>query len=74
MFPFFGNEATSHLDAARETQVNQAIIGLSVTRIIVAHRAETVASVERVIEMSGGLVSKDVSQANTVRCAAPLFV
>lgn len=70
----FLDEATSHLDAARETQVNQAIIGLSVTRIIVAHRAETVASVERVIEMSGGLVSKDVSQANTVRCAAPLFV
>lgn len=43
------DEATSHLDVGRERQVNQAIAGLALTRIIVAHRPETIASADRVV-------------------------
>jgi ATP-binding cassette subfamily B protein RaxB len=43
------DEATSHLDAANEKAVSAAIRATQVTRIIVAHRAETIRSTDRVI-------------------------
>lgn len=46
------DEATSHLDVAAEHKANQAVMGLPVTRIIVAHRPETIASTDRVIELT----------------------
>ena len=45
----FLDEATSALDVEREREVNQAIRQLDLTRIIVAHRPETIASASRVI-------------------------
>lgn len=52
----FFDEATSHLDIERERAVNQAIAGLPVTRVIVAHRPETIASADRVLEMRDGRI------------------
>lgn len=48
------DEATSHLDVARERTVNEAVRGLKLTRIIVAHRPETIASADRAIALAGG--------------------
>jgi len=45
------DEATSHLDIAREREVNAAIGLLPITRICVAHRPETIAMAGRVIEL-----------------------
>lgn len=45
------DEATSHLDVARERQVNAAIGELAITRIVIAHRPETIASAQRVMEV-----------------------
>lgn len=45
----FMDEATSALDKESEDVVNKAIKGLCITRIIIAHRESTIASVERVI-------------------------
>jgi ATP-binding cassette subfamily B protein RaxB len=45
----FLDEATSHLDVSREKSVNEAIRKLKLTRVIVAHRQETIASADRVI-------------------------
>lgn len=45
------DEATSHLDVFNERRVNQAIAGLRLTRIVVAHRPETIASAGRVIAL-----------------------
>jgi ATP-binding cassette subfamily B protein RaxB len=56
------DEATSHLDVERESHVNNAIRRLSVTRIIVAHRPETIASADRVLIMSGGRIEEDISR------------
>ncbi len=45
----FLDEATSHLDVIRERRVNDAIRRLRLTRIIIAHRPETIAAADRVI-------------------------
>lgn len=54
------DEATSHLDAGREKQVNVAIGVLKVTRIVVAHRAETLRSADRVLQLEQGQISQDL--------------
>ncbi|MDE0853623.1 MAG: peptidase domain-containing ABC transporter [Nevskia sp.] len=55
------DEATSHLDIKREQQVNEAIRALRITRVIVAHRPETLASADRVITLADGkIVSRSV--------------
>lgn len=56
----FLDEATSALDVEREREVNQAIRQLDLTRIIVAHRPETIASASRVIVLQDGKVSQDL--------------
>ncbi|MFS9574606.1 hypothetical protein Q6277_09430, partial [Klebsiella quasipneumoniae] len=48
----FMDEATSHLDLKNESVINQSISSLSITRIIVAHRPSTIASADRVIDLS----------------------
>ncbi len=53
------DEATSHLDIKREAEVNRSIAALRISRIVVAHRPETIGAVERVIELSEGKVSFD---------------
>ena len=56
----FLDEATSHLDVACEKLVNEAVRGLRVTRIIVAHRQETIASADRVLVMQDGRITREL--------------
>jgi ATP-binding cassette subfamily B protein RaxB len=49
------DEATSHLDIENEHKVNQALAKLSLTRIMVAHRPETINAAERVVMLKDGL-------------------
>jgi ATP-binding cassette subfamily B protein RaxB len=56
----FLDEATSALDVQKEKAVNEAIRSLKLTRIIIAHRPETIASAERVIVLQGGKVAQDL--------------
>ena len=57
----FLDEATSHLDVANERVVNEAVKGLELTKVIVAHRPETIASADRVLMMNDGRVTQDLS-------------
>jgi ATP-binding cassette subfamily B protein RaxB len=50
------DEATSHLDVKREIMVSSAIRALNVTRIIVAHRPQTVETADRVLTLEGGKI------------------
>lgn len=61
------DEATSHLDVERERLVNAAVQRMKVTRIVIAHRPETIASADRVIEMRAGAAYErmPVAIANT---------
>jgi ATP-binding cassette subfamily B protein RaxB len=54
------DEATSHLDLRREKAVNAAISETSLTRIIVAHRPETIRTADRVIGLDKGKMVKDL--------------
>lgn len=48
------DEATSHLDIANEHKVNMALSHMKLTRIMVAHRPETINAAERVVEITNG--------------------
>ena len=60
----FLDEATSALDLQKERAVNEAIRSLNLTRIIIAHRPETIASADRVIVLQGGKVAQDLRRAS----------
>lgn len=64
----FLDEATSHLDVGNEQLVNAAVKPLDVTKVIVAHRPETIASADRVLVMHGGKIVQEVrpKQVQTV--------
>jgi ATP-binding cassette subfamily B protein RaxB len=56
------DEATSHLDLGNERAVTLALGQLQLTRLIVAHRPETIAGARRVVQVSGGQV-REVARA-----------
>ena len=51
------DEATSHLDLRNERSVNDAVQAMALTRVVVAHRPETIAMADRVVEMVGGRIA-----------------
>ncbi|WP_063834420.1 peptidase domain-containing ABC transporter [Paraburkholderia ferrariae] len=48
----FLDEATSHLDSQNESIVNDAIKALNITRLVIAHREETIRAADRVLRMA----------------------
>lgn len=59
------DEATSHLDVALERAINDAVRGLKMTRIVIAHRPETIAACDLVVELPS------VNQVEPPALAAP---
>lgn len=55
------DEATSHLDISNEQKVNSAIKQIPLTRVIVAHRPDTIGIAERVIVMQQGTIVQDLA-------------
>jgi ATP-binding cassette, subfamily B, bacterial CvaB/MchF/RaxB len=47
------DEGTSHLDVETERAVNAALSGFAITRIVVAHRPETIRAAGRVVTLWG---------------------
>lgn len=64
------DEATSHLDATNEHIVNETIRSLGLTRLIVAHRLETIAMADRVLVMDGGRIAQERVQTGAGAPAA----
>lgn len=54
------DEATSHLDVRNERAVNAAIRSIDLTRVIVAHRPETISMAQRVIVLEKGKIARDM--------------
>ena len=50
----FLDEASSHLDMGNEAQINNNLKQLRITRIIIAHRPQTIALADRVFELQQG--------------------
>jgi ATP-binding cassette, subfamily B, bacterial CvaB/MchF/RaxB len=57
------DEATSHLDIWNEQLVNAAIERINMTRVLVAHRPETIAMAQRVVVLAEGRIVQDLTQA-----------
>ncbi len=60
------DEATSHLDIANEQRVTQALAQMRLTRIIVAHRPETIAGAQRVVGLQQGRALEVRRRANEI--------
>lgn len=50
----FLDEASSHLDMANEAQINHHLKSLNMTRIIVAHRPQSIAMADKVYRLEQG--------------------
>ncbi|QOL50619.1 peptidase domain-containing ABC transporter [Massilia litorea] len=64
------DEATSHLDVWNEQAVNAAIKTLALTRVLVAHRPETIAMAERVVVLQQGAIVQDHRQSEIQKIRA----
>jgi ATP-binding cassette subfamily B protein RaxB len=51
------DEATSDLDVSNERAIATSLAGMQLTRLIIAHRPETIAGVRRVVHLNNGQVS-----------------
>lgn len=60
----FFDEATSHLDVGTELAVNNMIARLNITRIIIAHRPETIKSADRAVTLFGGRIVSSTKQVS----------
>jgi ATP-binding cassette, subfamily B, bacterial CvaB/MchF/RaxB len=52
------DEASSHLDAERERTINEALKRLPMTRIVIAHRHETISAADRVLMLQDGKIEE----------------
>ena len=66
------DEATSHLDVGNEQLVNAAIRQIALTRILVAHRPETIAMAQRVVVLEQGRIVRDLEQSSVAVGAAAM--
>jgi ATP-binding cassette, subfamily B, bacterial CvaB/MchF/RaxB len=62
-------EATSHLDVERERAVNDALRATRMTRIVIAHRPETIRASERVVALVNGEIAFDGTTPGSARHA-----
>ena len=56
----FMDEATSSLDVLKEQEVNANLKHLNITKLIIAHRPETISSAERIIALQDGVIVRDI--------------
>jgi len=52
------DEATSHLDVALERSISSSLRGMAITRIVIAHRPETIASADHVFLLNHGALTR----------------
>jgi ATP-binding cassette subfamily B protein RaxB len=63
------DEGTAHLDAATEAAVNRSISAMGITRIVIAHRSETIMAAGRLFMLRGGRLQE--VDKGLLRKAAP---
>lgn len=67
----FLDEATSHLDVRTESSINEALCRMNMTRVVIAHRLETIQAADRVIDLGESMsVSKSAEVAGLAKAVA----
>lgn len=67
------DEATSHLDVTNEALVNDAIEKISMTRILVAHRPQTISMAQQVIKIQDGEIVQNLEQVKELNRSIHTF-
>ena len=67
------DEATSHLDVERRRAVNEALRATHMTRVVIAHRPETIPASARVVSLANGAIGDDGPPARAVRLIWRVF-
>jgi ATP-binding cassette subfamily B protein RaxB len=67
------DEATSHLDLENEHLVNAAIQKLPLTRVMIAHRPETISMAHRVVVLESGRIVRSAPATHAIRQLAVMF-
>jgi len=67
----FLDEATSHLDVRRESLINESVRRLPLTRVVVAHRPQTIASADRVVVLEQGAIKQDLRVSTAFAGSCP---
>ena len=78
----FMDEGTSHLDIATERQVTAAVKALGLTRMIIAHRPEAIASAprrpgavrRRIARIAGELADREAPRRRSKKTFRRLFI
>jgi ATP-binding cassette subfamily B protein RaxB len=65
------DEGTSHLEPALEAKVNESISKLGITRIIVAHRHETILAGQRILSLEKGRLTNVTEEFRTAHRDTP---
>ncbi|HEX6374421.1 MAG TPA: peptidase domain-containing ABC transporter [Allosphingosinicella sp.] len=66
------DEGTSHLDVDHERAVNAAISGLGITRIVIAHRRETIMAASRLYALEGRVLREVAGEADLAGLPPPV--
>lgn len=59
------DEGTAHLDPANEARVLDALSSLNITRIVIAHRSQSIAAAQRVYTLVDGLIKAEIDLTKT---------
>jgi ATP-binding cassette subfamily B protein RaxB len=62
----FMDEGTAHLDVTTERAIIKSVTALGITRIIIAHRAETINSADRILSFEKGKLT-EIKKKNSPR-------
>ncbi|WP_144062183.1 ATP-binding cassette domain-containing protein [Sphingomonas sp. MM-1] len=63
----FMDEGTAHLDPENEAKVLEALSRLNITRVVIAHRQQSIQAADRVVTVSQGMVHHKSTEAAILR-------
>jgi ATP-binding cassette subfamily B protein RaxB len=67
----FMDEGTSQLDLDKEREVNRALAQLKISRVVIAHRPETIRMADRIVVLRDGRVSPPMDRDALISAGAP---
>ena len=67
----FMDEGTSHLDIQVERAINDNLSQLNITRVVIAHRPDTLRIADKVFNMSEGLLTELEGNYSNLALAEP---
>ncbi|NHQ85779.1 peptidase domain-containing ABC transporter [Iodobacter sp. HSC-16F04] len=68
------DEATSHLDINNEFKINKTLRDLGISALVIAHRPETIASADRVLELERGQIKSEYYPLHSAKRNSEIYI